>query len=173
MSRTSSVLQGVQLEPDLVEDREAVVEHLVDDLVEQEPRTLRHVVEARVVARFAPRPQGGDRLERLLRDGDEQPGADEDVQLSGLEASRALVEAGEVQHQEHVAVVLIDLRPLAPSREHVLEVERVELVVLRQPRRFGLGGLLDVQPGEAVGLEALYVRPVALRGEQRGGRPLG
>ena len=63
-----------------------------------------------------------------------------------------LVEARQVQHDEQVVVVLVDLRPLT-GREHVLEVERVEVVALGQERRLRGRRRLDVQPAQAGVLE--------------------
>ena len=156
------VLDQVELEADLVQDREAVVVHRVDDLVEQEARALAHVLLAGRLAALAARPQGAQRLQRLVGERDHQVLGNEEVQLRRLEPPRALVEAREVQDDEQVVGVLVDLRPLAPPREHVLEVEGVEVVVLGQPGGLELGRRLDVQPREPVRLEALDVRPGAV-----------
>ena len=61
-------------------------------------------------------------------------GPDEDVELGGVQAPDGLVEAGEVQDDEEVVVVLVDLRALV-ARVDVLVVEMMELEVLLQPRR--------------------------------------
>ena len=53
-----------------------------------------------------------DRLQRGVRDRDEEVAADEDVELAGVEALLLAVEDREVQDDEEVAVVVVDLRPL-------------------------------------------------------------
>ena len=73
-----------------------------------------------------------DRLQRLVRQRDQEVGPDEEVELGRVEPGDLLVEAREVQDDEQVVVVLVDLRALV-AREDVLVVERVELEVLLQP----------------------------------------
>ena len=89
-------------------------------------------------------------------------------ELRRLQPPRALVEAREVQDDEAVVVVLVDLRALPPPRQHVLEVQRVEARSARPATAVSSGGRgLDVQPGEAVRLQPLDVRPGALRRRRR------
>ena len=60
------------------------------------------------------------------RQRDEVVGADEDVELGGVQALDRPVVDREVEDAEQVALVgvVVDLRPLA-LREHVLDVERM------------------------------------------------
>ena len=62
-----------------------------------------------------------------------------------MEAAGVLVVAGEVHDEEHVLVVLVELRPLVVAG-HVLEVELVEAERLRQPDAVDEAWLVDVQP---------------------------
>ena len=78
-------------------------------------------------------------------------------------------------HRRRIGMVFQDHRLLSDmtveeNLAFVLQVQGVEREVLLQPGRLGLGGLLDVQPGQPVGLQALDVRPVPVRGERRGSR---
>ena len=62
------------------------------------------------------------------------------------------VEDREVQDDEQVARVLVDLRALV-AREHVLEVERVEVELLREPGALDRRRALDVDPAQAGALD--------------------
>src|SRR6185295_8007604 len=55
---------------------------------------------------------------------------------------------------EEVVVVDVDLRPLV-AREHVLEIEGVEVEVLLQPGALEGAGALDVDPAQAAGVDLL------------------
>jgi hypothetical protein len=61
-----------------------------------------------------------------------------------------------VEHDEQIAVVLVDLGALV-AREDVLVVQRVEVEVLLQPGAVAGPGALDVDPPQAVGLDGLDV----------------
>ena len=109
---------------DLVEDREAVVEEVVEHLVEQAAGALREELLAQrlVVLAAVEEPRDGQQLD--VRQRDEVVGAEEDVELGGVQPLDRLVVDREVEDDEEVVRVLVDLRPLA-LREHVLDVERV------------------------------------------------
>ena len=76
---------------------------------------------------------------------------------------RGAVEDREVEDDEEVVVVDVDLRPLV-AREHVLEVEGVEVEVLLQPGALERAGVLDVDPAQAGGVDLLDVRGLRLSG---------
>ena len=79
---------------------------------------------------------------------------DEEVELGGVQPLHGLVEDGEVEDGEQVAVVLVvvDLRPLALG-DDVLDVERVPAEALRQALRRLHVRRDDVDPGEAASAE--------------------
>ena len=134
MSRTTSsaralehvVLDPVELVADLVEDREAVVEQVVEHLVEQATGPLGEELLAVLLVAVAAGEEPRDREQLPVRDRDEVVLADEDVELGGVQPLDGLVVDGEVEDGEEVAVVLVvvDLRPLA-LRDDVLDVQRV------------------------------------------------
>src|SRR4029453_7434026 len=64
--------------------------------------------------------------------------------------------------------VLIDLRALV-ARQHVLEVEPVELEVLLEPAPLERARALDLDPAQALAGDRLYVRLLALRRRRRRG----
>ena len=140
MSRTTSsraaledvVLERVELVADLAQHREAVVEAVVDDPVEQVAGAAREELLAQLLLGAAALEQVLDRLQRLVGDRDHVAGADEEVELAGAEAAGGAVEDREVEDDEQVVVVDVDLRPLV-AREDVLEVEGVEVEVLLEP----------------------------------------
>ena len=143
---------AVELEADLVEDREAVVEELREDLVENVSRALAEVLLAPLLIVLELREQAPERLQRHVGQRHDVVVADEDVQLGRVEPRPLLVVVGHVEHDEHVVVVLVDLGPL-PGREHVLEIQLVELEVLRQPGGLDGGGLFQLQPAQAGSLD--------------------
>ena len=102
-----------------------------------------------------------DRLQRLVRDRDQEVGADEEVELARAEPLGGAVEDRQVQDAEQVLVVDVDLRPLV-AREDVLEVERVEVEVLLQPGALQRSGVLDVDPAQAAPLDLLDPRGLGL-----------
>ena len=109
--------------PDLVEDREAVVEEVVEDVVEQVARPFANsVAQLLVLLAAAEEPRHRQQLDGRQRD--EVAVADEEVELGRVQPLDGLVVDREVEDAEEVVRVLVDLRPLA-LREHVLEVERV------------------------------------------------
>jgi hypothetical protein len=139
----------------------------IDDLVEQVTRPLGEERLARLLAGAAAVEQVLDRLQPLVGQRDQEVGADEDVDLRGVEAADRLVVAREVQDDEQVAVVLVDLRALV-AREHVLVVELVEVEALLEPGLVRGARALDVDPAEAGGLDDVGARIVALdRGVRR------
>ena len=96
------VLDPVELVPDLVEDREAVVEQVVEHLVEQAAGALCEELLAVGVVRLAAGEQPRDREQLARREGDEIVLADEDVELGGVEPLHGLVEDREVEDGEEV-----------------------------------------------------------------------
>src|SRR4029079_5540574 len=143
---------AVELEPDLVEDREAVVEELREDLVEHVARALREVLLAPLLVVLELREEAPDRLQRHVRQRDDVVAPDEDVQLGRVEAGPLLVVVRDVEHDEHVLVVLVDLGSL-PGGEDVLEIELVELEVLREPSRLDGRRLFQLNPAQAGALD--------------------
>ena len=145
------VLDRVELVADLVEDREAVVEEVVEHLVEQPARALREQLLAELLVGLATREEARHGEELAVRDRDEVVGPDEDVELGGVQPLNRLVVDGEVEDDEEVAVVLVvvDLRTLA-LRDDVLDVERMPAEALRQARwpisRSGPTTLTQVSP---------------------------
>ncbi len=135
---------------DLVEDREAVVEEVVEDLVQQPAGAAAEELIAKVLVVLAAGEEPGDRVQLPVRDGDDVVVADEDVELACVQALYLLVVEGEVEDGEEVALVLVvvDLRPLALG-DDVLDVERMPPEPLGERLR-----RLDVRrdgvdPGEA------------------------
>src|SRR5204863_9227997 len=120
-------------------------------------RTLREELVADLHVGAAALEQVLDRLERHVRDRDQEVRADEDVELARVEPADLLVEHREVEDDEEVVVVDVDLRPLV-ARADVLVVERVELEVLLEPGLVERAGALDVDPAQAVVVDDLYVR---------------
>ena len=82
---------------DLVEDREAVVEEVVEHLVEDAARTLREQLLAVLRVVVAPREEPRDGQELAVRESDEIVLRDEDVELGGVQALDGLVVDGEVE----------------------------------------------------------------------------
>ena len=149
------VLDRVELVSDLVEDREAVVEEIVQHLVEKAARSLAEelLAEALVLLDAIEEPRYREQLD--IRDGDEIVGAEEKVELAGVQTLNVLVVGGEVEDAEEVAIidVVVDLRPLA-LRQDVLYVEWVPVEALAQRvDRLGIDGRVEVNPGEAVRAE--------------------
>ena len=134
--------------PDLVEDREAVVEEIIEDVVEEVARALREELASQLLVALAAREQPRDGKQLHVRKRDQEVGAEEDVQLGGVEPLDALVVDGEVEDDEEVARVLVHLGPLALG-EDVLDVELVEAEALCQLAELERGGSLDVNPGES------------------------
>jgi hypothetical protein len=106
------LLEVLELVPHLPQHREAVVEGVVDDLVEQVAGALGEQGLADLLGRAAA-------LEQVLhrRDGGvgkryEEVRSDEDVELRRVEPSHGLVVDREVQDDEEVLVVLVDLGTL-------------------------------------------------------------
>ena len=138
-----------ELVADLVEDREAVVEEVVEHLVEEAAGALREELLTERLVALAAREQARDRKELAVRDRDEVVRAEEDVELGRVEPLDRLVVRGEVEDDEEVAVlvVVIDLRPL-PRRDDVLDVERVPAEALGELGCRLHVGRDDVDPGE-------------------------
>jgi hypothetical protein len=111
---------------DLVEDREAVVEQVVEHLVEETAGTAGEELLAEPLVRLAAceQPRHGQKL--AVRKRDEVVLPDEDVELRGVQPLDGLVVDGEVKDREQVPLVLVvvDLRALA-LRDDVLDVERM------------------------------------------------
>src|SRR6201996_3308071 len=164
------VLERVELVADLAQHREAVVEAVVDEAVEQVARAAREELLAELLFLAAALEQVLDRLQRLVRDRDEEVGADEEVELTGAEPLGGTVEDREVQDAEQVLVVDVDLRPLV-AREDVLEVERVEVEVLLEPGALKGTRMLDVDPTKATPLDLLDPRCLGLNDLGRSDEP--
>jgi hypothetical protein len=95
-----------------------------------------------------------DRLEPLVGDRDQVVGADEDVELSCVQAPDRAIEDREVQDDEQVVGVLVDLRALV-ARQDVLEVEGMEPELLLEPSTLERRGALDVDPAQPLGGDRL------------------
>src|SRR5581483_2414498 len=142
-----------ELEADLVEDGEAVVVEVVEDLVEQAPGAAREEVVAKLVVVGDALEQARDGAELDHRQRDDVVRSDEHVELARVQPADARVVDGKVEDGEQVAAafglrVLVDLRPLA-TREHVLDVERMPAEALSERRDLVVGRPLEVDPGEA------------------------
>ena len=161
------VLERVELVADLAQHREAVVEGVVDDPVEQVARAAGEQLVAQLLLLAAALEQVLDRLQRLVRDRDQEVAADEDVELAGVQAPDLAVEDREVQDDEQVVGVLVDLRPLV-AREDVLEVEGVEVELLLQPGALERRRALDVDPAQAGALDRLDLGLALARLSRRG-----
>ena len=149
------VLDRVELVGDLVEDREAVVEEVVEYLVEQSPRALAEQLVAQALVLLQPGEETRDGQELDVRDGDEVVRAEEEVELAGVQPLDALVVRREMENAEQVAVVdvVVDLRAL-PLGEDVLDVERMPAESCAEcVDRLRVDGRVEVDPGEAVGAE--------------------
>ena len=79
------VLERVELVPDLVEDREAVVEEVVEHLVEQAARALREQLLAELLVLLAAAEEPRHRQQLDARQRDQVVRADEDVELGGVQ----------------------------------------------------------------------------------------
>ena len=88
------LLELLELVADLAQHREAVVEGLVDDVVEQVARALREVLLAHLLAGAAALEQVLDRLQRLVGERDDEVGADEEVELARVQPPTCLSKTG-------------------------------------------------------------------------------
>src|SRR4029453_401300 len=107
------VLDRVELEADLVQDREAVVEEVVEDVVEQVAGALRKERLPQILVVDAALEESAHRQQLDGRQCDEVALAEEDVELGGVQALDRLVVEREVEDAEEIVRVLVDLRPLA------------------------------------------------------------
>ena len=149
------VFNRIELVGNLVEDREAVVEEVVEHLVQEPAGSLAEELLAKALVLLDAVEEPRDREQLDVRDRDEVVGAEEKIELTGVQALDVLVVRGKVQDAEEVAIVevVVDLRPLA-LREDVLDVEWVPAEALAQCiDRLGIDGWVEVDPGEAVGAE--------------------
>src|SRR4029079_5217370 len=149
------VLDRVELVRDLVEDREAVVEEIVEHLVEKPARALAEELVAEPLVLLQAIEQPGDREQVDIGDRDEVVGPEEEVELACVQALDVLVVRGEVENAEEVTVVdvVVDLRALS-LREDVLELERMPAEALAERvDRLRVDRRVEVDPGEAVGGE--------------------
>jgi hypothetical protein len=153
----------LELEADLVEDREAVVVEVVEHLVEEAARTAREQVAPKLVVleAAAEEQRHGPQLDRRQRH--QVVGAEEDVELARVEPADRLVVHREVEDGEEVALVLlrvdVDLRALAP-RHDVLDVERMPAEAPGELERLVLGRLLLVDPGQPSVEDLSETRPL-------------
>jgi hypothetical protein len=143
--------------PDLVEDREAVVEEVVEDVVEQVARPLAEQLVAQLLVLLATVEEARHGEQFDVRQRDQPSVADEDVELGCVQPLDRLVVDREVEDGEEVVRVLVDLRALT-AREDVLEIERVPAVALGQLRGLLERGRVEVDPGQAVCFELLEAR---------------
>ena len=107
--------------------------------------------------------------------GDQVVGAQEDVELAGLERVERRVEAHAVDDREQVRFVVVDLR-LVDLEQAVLDGERMEGERVAQQLRLGVGRRVEVDPVQRVrpGLREVLrakvvelLRPAALPAEVR------
>jgi len=146
------VLDRVELEADLVEDREAVVEEVVEHVIEQVAGALREQVLAQLGVGDAALEEPAHRQELDGGQRDEVALAEEEIELGRVQPLDGLVVEREVEDAEQVLRVFVDLRPLA-LREDVLDVERVPADLLGElGRNLRLRGV-EVGPDEPVGGE--------------------
>jgi hypothetical protein len=135
-------LDELHLVLDRVQAREVVLEHPVEDLVEEEVRTLR---DSHLEVLAAQLPGERNRAHRPLVVRDEVVRSQEDVQLARLELVRGRVEADPVDDEEEVVRVVVHLREVDVG-EAVLDRQRVEVEGLGQDPRFRLARVLEVDP---------------------------
>ena len=153
----------LELVADLVEDGEAVVVEVVEHLVQQPARAAPEEVLAELLVLRAAPEQPRDRPQLDRRQRDEVVGAEERVELAGVEAADRLVVDGEVEDGEEVGLALlgvhVHLGALAP-RHHVLDVERMPAEPRRERERLLLRRRLEVDPGQAGVLKLSDARPL-------------
>src|SRR6478609_3211349 len=149
----------LELEADLVEDREAVVVEVVEHLVEEAARAAREELVAEVLVLLTAAEEEADRAQLDRGERDEVVRADEGIELPGVETADGRVVDREVEDGEEVTVVAVvvagvdvDLGALAP-REDVLDVERVPAEAAGEKLRLSGGRGEEVDPGDAAGLE--------------------
>ena len=99
---------------DLVENREAVVEEVVEDLVEKATGAFREHLIADVRVLVAPLEEPGQRQELDVRQRHEVVGAEEEVELGGIQPLDRLVVHRKVEDAEEILRVVVDLGALAP-----------------------------------------------------------
>ena len=146
-----------ELQRDLVEDREAVVVKVVEELVEQTARAAREQVVPELLVVDAALEESRERLQLDGRQRDEIVRTDEHVELAGVQPADRRVVDGEVQDREEIASALrfgvcIHLRTLTPGK-HVLDVERVPAEARGEQLDLLVARRLEVDPGEIVLLE--------------------
>src|SRR5215216_3792889 len=108
------LLLAIELVADLAQHREAVVEAVVDQPVEQVPGAAAEELVAELLLLAAALEEVLDGLQRLVRDGDQEARSDEQVELAGPESPGGRIEDRELEDDEEVVVVDVDLRPLVP-----------------------------------------------------------
>ena len=149
------VLDRVELVGDLVEDREAVVEEIVEHLVEESARPFAEQLLTEALVLLHPVEEARHWEELDVGDRDQVVGPEEEVELAGVQALDVLVVRREVEDAEEVAVieVVVDFRPLT-LREDVLDVERMPAEAFTERiDRLRVDRWVEVDPGEAVGAE--------------------
>ena len=153
------VLDPVEFVRDLVEDREAVVEEVVQDLVQQSPGAASEQLASQLLVLLAPREETGDWVQLAVRDRDDVVVPDEDVELGGVQPLDGLVVDGEVEDREEVTLVLVvvDLRALT-LRDDVLHVQWMPAEALGELLGGRDVGRDDIDPGEAVSAELVDER---------------
>ena len=150
------LLEQVDPVVDRREAREEAVDETVDDPVQQP----RRIVDRRVPLDVA-LAQRRERRRVVAMERDQVAVGVEAVHLD--EPVRVVVARRAEHDEEDVAVVVVDLRPLAEA-PRVLERERVEAELLPQDLEVGCLGGVDVEPEEA-SLGEQLPHPVALEGQ--------
>src|SRR5262249_30661898 len=134
--------------------REAVVEEIVENLVQQAARALREELLAERLVLLAATEEARDRQQLDRRQRHEIVRPDEDVELGRVQALDRAVVDREVENAEEVALVgvVVDLGPLA-LRHDVLDVEGMPAEAVRQLLRMRQRRRVEMDPGEAGGAE--------------------
>ena len=91
----------------------------------------------------------GQRVALAVAHGDDEAVADEEHHLAGLDVARRLDVAQRLEHDEHRALVVLDLGPLV-AVDRVLDGQRVQLQLLVDEVELGVGRVLQTDPEEAV-----------------------
>src|SRR5262249_29432935 len=107
LRRTDLLVDLLELEADLVEDREAVVVEVVEGLVQQAAGAAGEELVAELLTLLGPPEEEADRPQLDARQRDEVVGPEEDVELACVQPSDRLVVDREVEDAEEVAAVAL------------------------------------------------------------------
>ena len=149
-------LQVVDVGHDPPQDREAVVDHGVENAVQQVAGAPAHDALAYLVARLAVGEELDQRTELSRVHRHDVSGTGEDVHFARLGDPGLLVEPGKVHDHEEMVVELVQLGHLDDA-DAVVEAELVEPVPLAENRHLGGPGAFDVYPGQRAVLHDLDV----------------